>query len=272
VSQIATLPEVTLKIIEIVEDPSSTANDLERIISHDPALCTRVLKVVNSSFYGLPTQIGSIQRAIVMLGLNSVKNIAISGSLARLFRGGRITKEFGARQVWEHSIAVAAAVNLLTKHVDVTVPEIAFHAGLIHDIGLMVEMQAMRNKLSEVLELTRKDDRSFLDCELEVFKADHQDFGLALCTQWRFPPAISSVAGYHHRPWLLENEEHRQMASLVYAADRLVAAGEIGFGGTVDSTELDPIVNDILKLTDEGFQDALEALPEAFQLADQVLS
>ncbi|MEN1706028.1 MAG: HDOD domain-containing protein, partial [Planctomycetota bacterium] len=78
ISHIATLPEITLKIIELVEDPSSTAQDLHNLISIDPALCSRVLKVVNSSFYGLPGQIASINRAIVMLGLNAVKNIAIA--------------------------------------------------------------------------------------------------------------------------------------------------------------------------------------------------
>ncbi len=88
ISNIATLPEVTLKIIKLVEDPDSTAQDLNKIISNDPALGARVLKVVNSAFYGLPGQIGSINRAIVLLGLNAVKNIAIAASLAKLFRGG----------------------------------------------------------------------------------------------------------------------------------------------------------------------------------------
>ena len=80
ISHIATLPEVTVKIIELVEDPTSTAQDLHKIISNDPALCSRILKVVNSAFYGLPRQIGSINRAIVLLGLNAVKNIAIAAS------------------------------------------------------------------------------------------------------------------------------------------------------------------------------------------------
>ena len=81
ISHIATLPEITLKIVELVENPKSTAQDLHKVISNDPALCSRILKVVNSSFYGLPGQIGSINRAIVMLGLNAVKNIAIAASL-----------------------------------------------------------------------------------------------------------------------------------------------------------------------------------------------
>src|SRR4051812_16163700 len=88
ISHIATLPEITVKIIELVENPRSTAQDLNKLISNDPALCARILKVVNSAFYGLPGQIGSINRAVVLLGLNAVKNIVIAASLTKLFRGG----------------------------------------------------------------------------------------------------------------------------------------------------------------------------------------
>src|SRR5471030_1974096 len=86
IAQIATLPEITLKIIELVENPRSTAQDLHKVIANDPALVARILKVVNSAFYGLPGQIGSINRAIVLLGLNAVKNIVIAASLTKLFR------------------------------------------------------------------------------------------------------------------------------------------------------------------------------------------
>ena len=88
ISHIATLPEITLKIIELVDNPRSTAQDLNKLISNDPALVSRILKVVNSAFYGLPGQIGSINRAVVLLGLNAVKNIVIAASLTKLFRGG----------------------------------------------------------------------------------------------------------------------------------------------------------------------------------------
>src|SRR5712675_2162701 len=87
VSALATLPEVTAKIIRTVEDPKSTAAKLHQIVTHDPALVTRILKVVNSAFYGLPGQIGSVERAIVLLGLNAIKNIAVAASLGQLFRG-----------------------------------------------------------------------------------------------------------------------------------------------------------------------------------------
>jgi HD-like signal output (HDOD) protein len=114
ISHIATLPEVTLRIIELVEDPTSTAQDLHGVISNDPALSSRILKVVNSSFYGLPGQIASINRAIVMLGLNAVKNIAIAASLAKLFRGGELTPTFSAKELWNHSNSTAIGCKMIS--------------------------------------------------------------------------------------------------------------------------------------------------------------
>src|ERR1700690_789229 len=93
---IGTLPEVTVQIIKIVEDPKSSAGQLHAIVSHDPALVTRILKVVNSSFYGLPGQVASIERAIVLLGLNGVKNLAVAASLGQMFRGVKLCDQFTA--------------------------------------------------------------------------------------------------------------------------------------------------------------------------------
>ena len=93
VTHLATLPEITTRIIRTVEDPRSTAGQLHKIIAHDPALVTRILKVVNSAFYGLPGQIGSVERAIILLGLNAIKNLAVAASLGQLFRGVMLCPE-----------------------------------------------------------------------------------------------------------------------------------------------------------------------------------
>src|SRR5262249_3877396 len=103
---IATLPEVTGRIIAAVEDPKASAAQLPNTVSHDPALVTRILKVVNSAFYGLPGQIASIERAIVLLGLNAVKNIAVAASLGQLFRGVKLTDTYTAKDLWTHCIGV----------------------------------------------------------------------------------------------------------------------------------------------------------------------
>jgi len=115
IGDIATLPEVTIKIIEIVEDPKSTVKDLHGVIKNDPALSVKILKVVNSAFYGLPGHVASVDRAIILLGLSAVKNISIAASIARLFKGRRISEQFSAGDLWRHSVGVAVAARALAK-------------------------------------------------------------------------------------------------------------------------------------------------------------
>lgn len=270
VSHIATLPEITIKIIELVEDPDSTAGDLHKIISNDPALCARVLKVVNSAFYGLPGQIGSINRAIVLLGLNAVKNIAIAASLAKLFRGGRVCPQFSARDLWTHSIAVAATVKLLSDKLKMGLADEAFLAGLMHDIGIMVELQAFRTKLVEVFDFKDKNGCDFISAELNVIGADHQDFGRALCEKWKFPRSFAFVTGYHHKPMLLDPES-RVLASLVYVADILAARQQYGYSDLNGNPDPDPSILQSLNLTPTLLDEVSKAIPEAFKVADQLL-
>jgi HD-like signal output (HDOD) protein len=271
VSHIATLPEITLKIVEIVEDPDSTAADLHRIIANDPALCARVLKVVNSAFYGLPGQIGSINRAIVLLGLNAVKNIAIATSLATLFRSGQLTPHVSARDIWNHSMAVGAGAKLLAERLRMNLPDEAFLAGLIHDIGLIVEAQVLRPRLVEVLDAVHDQHLPMLAMERKVIGADHQDFGRALCEKWKFPRPFVCAAGWHHNPMEL-SADTRALACVVHVADVLAARAGLGFTGTVGSLDLDPLVLSELKLTDTAVAEVAQKLPEAFDVAGQLMS
>lgn len=269
VSHIATLPEITVKIIELVENPTSTAQDLHNVISNDPALCSRILKVVNSSFYGLPGQIGSINRAIVLLGLNAVKNIAISASLAKLFRGGELCARFSARDLWSHSIATATSAKLLADELHIGIPDEAFLAGLIHDIGLMVEMQVNREKLVEVINELEPDDegnptKDMMEVEERIFGANHQQFGKALCEKWKFPSVFANVTGYHHNPLDL-SEGGRTMACLIYVADRVAGAMEGGY--RLDLTELsfDADVLDELKIDEDKIERVMNKLDQAIE-------
>src|SRR4051812_49099447 len=129
VTTLSTLPEVTSKIVTTVEDPKSTAAALHKIVAHDPALATRILKVVNSAFYGLPGQIGSVERAIVLLGLNAIKNIAVAASLGQLFRGVKLCEGFTAKDLWTHCIAVAVAAREMAKQMKAPIADEAFMAG-----------------------------------------------------------------------------------------------------------------------------------------------
>src|SRR6476619_2034153 len=174
VSTIATLPEVTAQIIKTVEDPKSTAQQLHKLVAHDPALVTRILKVVNSAFYGLPGQIASIERAIVLLGLNAVKNIAVAASLGQLFRGVKLCEGFTAKDLWTHCIAVGITARYIAKQIKVPLADEAFLAGMIHDVGLLVSLQVMPEKLRTVCERAKGPSSNFCDLEREVMGMDHQ--------------------------------------------------------------------------------------------------
>jgi HD-like signal output (HDOD) protein len=276
ISHIATLPEITLKIIQLVEDPNSTAQDLNKVISHDPALCSRILKVVNSAFYGLPGQIASINRAIVLLGLNAVKNISIAASLSKLFRGGALTPDFSAKDLWTHSIATAAASKMIADNLKIGLSDEAFLAGLIHDIGIIVEIQYDRHKLIEVLNRLAPQGgvptADMLEAEVAVFGANHQDFGQGLCEKWKFPRSFAHVTGFHHRPMELPHEA-RTLTSIVYVADRLAA--DIGGGGfrldIGDSTPAAEVL-EALSLSTEALNAIKEKLPEQIETVSHVLT
>ncbi len=269
ISHIATLPEITLRIIELVEDPTSTAQDLHNVISNDPALCSRILKVVNSAFYGLPRQIGSINRAIVLLGLNAVKNIAIAASLTKLFRGGELCPGFSARNLWIHCVATAAGSKLICDELKLGLSDEAFLAGLIHDIGIMVEVQAMRHELTQVFEEMTFDSDGAPQCDMReleqrVLGADHTVFGAGLCETWKFPKSFSYVTRHHHNPSQLP-EGHRMLTSIVYVADRLSGQLDYGFRTDLVHLEISSADLDALGLTTEQLERVKGSLPKAFE-------
>ncbi|MHC4446419.1 MAG: HDOD domain-containing protein [Planctomycetota bacterium] len=268
ISHIATLPEITLKIIELVEDPTSTAQDLHNVIASDQALCSRILKVVNSAFYGLPRQIGSINRAIVLLGLNAVKNIAIAASLTKLFRGGELCPSFSARDLWIHSVATAAGSKLLCDELKFEMPDEAFLTGLIHDIGIMVEMQARRDELVEVFDEMTFDNEgapaiSMREVETRILGADHCAFGSALCESWKFPRPFVYATGHHHEPLELPRDS-RLLTSIIYVADRLSAQLGYGFRADLLTTDIAEDVMDEIRLTSERLDEIREKLPQAY--------
>ena len=272
IGEIATLPEVTVKIIEIVEDPRSTARDLHEVIKHDPALSVKVLKVVNSAFYGLPGQIASIDRAIILLGLSAVKNIAIAASIARLFKGGRLSEQFSASDLWRHSLSVGVACRAIAHHTSYPVQfDEVFLAGLIHDIGVLVERQAHPDQLTEVITQYSVGEEDFLELERRLIGADHQAFGAGLTTKWKFPRHLRAAVGFHHNPETL-SPELQKMGRLVQIADVLCCQEKLGFYQTA---ERGTITDDMLAeigITREQLDEVRENLAADLEDAEATLS
>ena len=230
ISHIATLPEVTVRIIELVNDPDSSARDLHCLIATDPALTARMLKVVNSAFYGLPRQIASINRAVSLLGINAVKNIAVAASLAKLFRGGDLGPHFDAHDLWRHSCVTASTARIIAKSNRKNAIDEAFLGGLIHDVGVLVELQHDRAGFAEAVARAAA-GQDLRACERACLGNDHEGFGAALCEHWKFPSSLVWVAGNHHDPVSVPMA-NRDLPMIVHVADRIAA--EIAGGFTLD--------------------------------------
>jgi len=267
--ELSTLPEVTMRIIQVVQDPRSTANDLHKIVCNDPALSARVLRVVNSAFYGLPGQIGSIDRAIMLLGLNAVKNIAIAASLAKMFKSIAPCDDLTGKDLWTHSVAVGAANKMITIAMGLALPDEAFLAGLIHDIGLVVELQAENSSILEIVQRT-KAGISFTQAEEAVLGADHQEIGQILTQRWKFPRSFQYVTGFHHRPQELA-QENRLLAVVTHISDVICSQKELGVSITVTVPEPDPELVQETGLPVEKIEEISENLEEELETVRELI-
>jgi len=271
IGDIATLPEVTAQIIAAVDDPKSTAHDLHNIIKNDPALATKILKVVNSAFYGLPGQVSDLDRAIVLLGLSAVKNIAISASISRLFTAEKISDQFSARDIWRHSVGVAVATRQFCTIIGrKSSAEEAFLAGLIHDLGILIERQANPEQLAEIIGIASKREQAFHVVETEVLGVDHQILGAALAAKWKFPRGLQTVMGYHHRIDVL-SAENRLLPVIVHIADTLCCHDSVGFYLTAADQKIDEGLLQSVGLAEADFVTVRESLLEQVEQAEAIL-
>lgn len=239
-ADVATLPEVMARILEITDDPERGANELFDIIRRDPVLSARLLQVVNSAFYGLPGQVADLDRAIVLLGMKQVRNLAIATSAGEWFRASPDRRLFDARELWRHSVAVSVAARELALLAGDRngAPEL-FLAGLIHDIGLLFERQALPDPLAGVVRFCNTSHSDgLLAAERRVIGATHEEFGEALAAKWRFPRRLRQAVGNHHRPWDLP-EEQRRSGYILHCADVLCCNEGLGLDLSARDQELD---------------------------------
>jgi len=254
--ELATLPAVTLQIFRIIRDPEATVRQLAGVVQNDPALCARMLKVVNSPLYGLPRQVNSIERAITLLGFNGLKRIVLAAKIYGMFPDTQLTATVHAEHIWHHSAAVATAARRLAEAVRVD-PGNAYLAGVIHDVGIVVEIQAAHARLADVIQHVETHRTDFLEVEYDTLGVDHAVLGEALCEKWGFPDELVAAAGYHHDP-LAAPDEHRTLCAIVHVADVLAARNGIGYAGTVASHQIDHTVLDLLGL-DRRLLDEIES-------------
>lgn len=263
--EVSTLPEVTIRILDIVQDPQSTAKDLHQIVCNDPALSARVLRVVNSAFYGLPGQIGNLDRAIMLLGLNAVKNIAIAASLTKMFTAGStVCDDFSGKDLWTHSVAVGASNKLITNAIGLSLPDEAFLAGLIHDLGQVAVLQCYAKEIHEIVAQV-KAGVPYHQAEESILGTTHQEIGAALAAKWKFPRSFQYVTGYHHNPMNLA-KENRLLAVVTYISDIICANNGLGLTISVESDLVEPSILEEIELSAEQLQEISDKLEEELEI------
>lgn len=272
VSAVATLPDAAIRIMRIADDPAANEETLHQVLLSDPALAARVLKVVNSAFYRRQREVASPRAAIRLLGVDAIRNIALASSLHRLFRGRRAVAGFDPGAVWNHCVAVGTAARALATRVDGVAPEEAMLAGLLHDIGLIIAMQAWLPEFSRVVQRAGAPEApAFLDLEFEEIGATHEAFGGALCDAWHFPQPLVLACRHHHDFRVLPLEDQR-LPALVHLADVLAAQVGVGYTATVSRTGALPEAQALLSLTDADLTHILAELSDAVPQAVSLLA
>jgi HD-like signal output (HDOD) protein len=199
-----------------------------------------------------------------------VKNIAIAASLSKMFKNIAPCDDLTGKDLWTHSVAVGAANKMITTAMGLALPDEAFLAGLIHDIGLVVELQAINANIPDIVQHV-KAGISFIKAEETIIGTNHQEIGQILTQRWKFPRSFQYVTGYHHRPQELA-QENRLLAVVTHISDVLCAHQELGVSITVDSKDLHPeLLNEIglsMETIDEissNLEDELETVRDLIE-------
>jgi HD-like signal output (HDOD) protein len=266
------LPTVAIEIMKMMDDESSSAAEVESAIQSDPSLLAQVLRVVNSSFYGLPRQVASVKQAVVLLGRNVIKSIAIASTVNRLYRKGRTFEGLNPKDLWLHAIAVGCTAREIARQTGEACPEEAFAAGMLHDVGVILEFQIFPREFEQILRTYREaPDETYREAERACIGTTHEELGGSLCRRWNFPETIEFTSAFHHRPWDAP-ESVRTMPSIVHVADAIVDQLSEVHSLTVEVGSPSPNVMEFLGVTTHQFNDIKERVPDAIQEFAQILA
>lgn len=266
------LPTVAIEIMNMVDDESSSAAEIEVAIQSDPSLLAQVLRVVNSSFYGLPRQVASVKQAVVLLGRNVIKSIAIASTVNRLYRKGRTFEGLNPKDLWLHAIAVGCTAREIARQTGEACPDEAFAAGMLHDVGVILEFQIFPREFEQILRTSRESQvETYREAERACIGTTHEELGASLCRRWNFPETIESTAAFHHRPWDAP-EAVRILPSIVHVADAIVEQLGDVHSLTIEAGAPSSKVMEFLGVTAHQYDDIQEVVPAAIQEYAQIVT
>jgi putative nucleotidyltransferase with HDIG domain len=261
INALPTVPSTLKHISSMLENPQLSIEELGRFISNDPALTSKILKMVNSAAYGFPNRISSISHAIMLLGLNVVRGLLLGVSVFELMQ-----KNIAG--LWEHSMGCAVVSRWIAQKHEFKEPEEVSICGLLHDIGKVILILHFPAEYEQAQEKARSEGIALHEAEKVFFDATHADVGSWLAQKWRFPINLVEALEYHHRPQL--SQQATLETAIVHVSDVLVRARGIGIDCEARVPDADPDAWKLLQLSDGDVKDILAELEETAFLETEI--
>lgn len=197
--KIRTLPHIVTRLVQLVNDEDSTLQDFEEVIRLDPALVARLLTLVNSSYFGLTRKVDSISRAVALLGMKNLHNIAVTDAIQGMLRSDFGTAEFSPQRLWLHSAASSICCKMIAERIFSINGDDAYLCGILHDIGLIVEMETEKETFLKLIERLVVDGPTIIELEQDLFQSNHCQIGYMLAKDWSIPDPIADAIRDHHQ-------------------------------------------------------------------------
>ncbi|MCP4020260.1 MAG: HDOD domain-containing protein [Desulfobacteraceae bacterium] len=249
IKSLPTLPVVASNVIQLTQNPDSTAPEIADAISQDQSLSSKVLMTANSAYYGFPGKINTINYAIVVLGLNNIKNIVLSTSIMERFSESDDDFLFDRKQFWQHSLLCGIISKKISEHMGIKNFEEMFMCGLLHDFGKVVLDTYFHEEFVQALEMAKTQEIPIKDAEYKIFGFNHSGVGALLLKRWSLPPSMVKSVEFHHKPD--EKKSVKRTASIVHVADYLCRRIGIGSGGDDVTPTLNKKAWNLLELNAE---------------------
>jgi putative nucleotidyltransferase with HDIG domain len=262
INDLPTLPRTVLKITELVNDPKSSAKDLARVITDDQILTARLLKLVNSSFYGLPQRISTVTGAIVLIGFDAIRNLLLTTSVFDLFAGRNKIKQQKQEMLWDHSLGCAVGAKVIGNYLRHDNIEELFVAGLLHDIGKIVEMMFQPDEFSKITAAISRKNILMIAAEYSILGYSHAEIGKLLAEKWNLPAKLVQIIANHHQPNIAGG--FALEASIVHLADIFCRALNMGSGGDSKIPPLNRFAWERLKIQTSAIESLMETMQKEY--------
>jgi len=207
VKELPPMPQVVIKTRELLADSNANVAKIASVIETDQGIATKVLKVANSSYYGLSGKISSISHASVVLGNQIIEEVVTLAGTEGILAGKLAGYGYDSKDLWKHSLAVAFGSKMLSNPQNPDLVKEAHMAGLIHDVGKIILDSYIVEKKEEIDSYMEKEEKAFLDAESQFFGFNHAEIAAEVCKKWNFPDAINLAIRYHHEPGKSDGNE-----------------------------------------------------------------